>query len=63
MGHFVNREIEEYTDDLNTSYFLNGDYPKPNIFIDDIEGFIYKWFASNPFKEKMYYRNPITYWK
>lgn len=59
----IKREIEEYDDGLNITYFLIGDIPKSKILVDEIDGFIYKKFGINPFGEEMYYRIPIDRFK
>ena len=56
MGYFVKRKIEEYKDNYNTTYFLQGDQPLPKVLIDDIDNVRYVQFAINPFGEKMYYK-------
>lgn len=64
MGKFVTRWVEVFNDTLNRTYFLQGDDPKPRIFIDDIEGFCYESFGENANGEKMYFKyslENITY--
>ena len=59
MGKFIERTIEEYTDKLNTTYFMHGDKPLSDALIDDIEGYVYKAFGWNHLNERMYLRFKI----
>ena len=56
MAKFIERDIEEYDDGLNITYFLHGDKPLSKTLIDDIEQVYYKRFGWNSFDEPVYFK-------
>ena len=56
MAKFVIRQIEEYQDNLNVTYFMHGELPLPKVLVDDINECTFKQFGENAMGEKMYYR-------
>jgi len=53
MG-FINRHIEEYTDEKDIVYFLHGEQPLPGMLLDDIKGVVYKFFRRSASRQRMY---------